>query len=190
MYRGFQLQLWESSILFKSKERQNFYVSFVNSTPKRSESNSLDREDHSWHRLFLFSSYKKQGIGPLIFQISNCTFLFTRASSFSPIESSYTSQILSHSMTLKRSFMRFCSHVKENCHKSSVLRPFDQNCHPPSWNNFWNFFNIELLSEKLDWLKSCSSLLTTYNRYVRITLRLPLTTHRNVIEPITGSRHL
>ena len=142
MYRGFQLQLWESSILFKSKERQNFYVSFVNSTPKRSESNSLDREDHSWRRLFLFSSYKKRGIGPLIFQISNCTFLFNRASSFSPIESSYTSQILSHSMTLKRSFMRFW-----DCHKSSVLRPFDQNCPPPSWNNFWNFFSIELLLE-------------------------------------------
>ena len=42
-----------------------------------------------------------------------------------------------------------------------------------------------MLSEKLDWLKSCSGLLTTYNRYVRITLQLPLTTHRNVIEPDT-----
>ena len=111
---------------------------------------------------FLFSSYKKRGIGPLIFQISNCTILFHRASSFSPIESSYTSQILSHSMTLKRSFMRFFSHVKANCHKSSILRPFDQNCPPPSWDNFWNFLTLNycwkfgpfMLSEKLDWLKS------------------------------------
>ena len=38
--------------------------------------------------------------------------------------------------------------------------------------------------------KSCKNLLTTYNQSVRIAFDLPLTTHRNLIEPITGSRHL
>ena len=109
--------------------------------------------------VFLLQKTRHRSIN---YQISNCTFLFHRASSFSPIESSYTSQILSHSMTLKRSFMRFCSHVKANCHKSSVLRPFDQNCPPPSWDNFWNFLTLNycwkfgpfMLSENLEWLKS------------------------------------
>ena len=43
----------------------------------------------------------------------------------------------------------------------------------------WNMFG-----------KSCKSLLASYNRFVRLTFELPLTTHRNLIEPITESRHL
>ena len=54
----------------------------------------------------------------------------------------------------------------------------------------WNLFGKPCSSLLFCFVLFCSSLLITYNRYVRITLQLPLTTHRNVIEPITGSRHL
>lgn len=47
--------------------------------------------------------------------------------------------LYSISIILKQLFLRFCSLVKANCHKSSLSRPIAQSCSLPSFDSFRNF---------------------------------------------------